>query len=458
VLVALGALAAAVLAAAVGAAQPAVSGEYVPGEVIVRFKPGMTSLARRSVLAAEGLSSPRELKLPGADLVQLPAGQSVTEGIQALEQHEDVLDAQPNFVYHADAYPNDPDMAQLWGLPRIHAPEAWDVATGSRDVVVAVTDTGIQVDHPDLSANIVPGGKDFYSLDDDPSDEYGHGTHVAGTIGAHGNDAVGVAGVNWNVGLLPVRVLGPTGSGTTSMIANGFAYAAAQGAKVVNASLGGGGYDATLEAVINSASNTLFVVAAGNGGADHFGDDNDAGSPVYPCNYPAPNLICVAATDATDTRPIFSNFGMTSVDLAAPGVSILSTWVGSDYAVLSGTSMATPHVAGAAALLWSRNPALTVAQVRADLLGTVDPLGLPVVSGGRLNLQRALAAAAPQASPPPAVVKPIAPRSVKRVKKQPVKVAMCHRGRTIKVLKSNVRKHRKHGDRLGACRKPKKRR
>jgi subtilisin family serine protease len=202
--------------------------------------------------------------------------------------------------------------------------------------------------------------------------------------------------------------------------------------------------------VINSAPNTLFVVAAGNGGFDHYGDDND-GNPVYPCNFPAPNIVCVAATDATDARAAFSNFGATSVDLAAPGVSILSTWVGSDYAVLSGTSMATPHVAGAAALLWSLNPALTVDQVKTALLGTVDPLGFPIVSGGRLNVRRAIeAVSAPPSPPRPAVVK--------RAKKRIVKVVLCHRGRTVKVLKSNVRKHRKHGDRLGACRKHRKRR
>ena len=451
-LVALAALAAAVLASAVAAAQPAVTGDYVPGEVIVRFKPGMKIAARRSVLADAGAGAPQPLAVPGADLVRLPAGQSVAEGIEALEQHGDVLDAQPNFVYRAETYPNDLRFAELWGLPRIHAPEAWDLATGSRDVVVAVADTGIQLDHPELAPNIVPGGWDFYSGDADPQDEYGHGTHVAGTIGARGNDGVGVTGVDWDVGLLPVRVLGPTGSGTTSMIANGFAYAATHGAKVVNASLGGAGYDPALEAVINASPNTLFVVAAGNGGADHYGDDNDTGSPVYPCNFPEPNIVCVAATDATDSRASFSNFGPASVDLAAPGVSILSTWVGSDYAVLSGTSMATPHVAGAAALLWSLNPALTVDQVKSALLGTVDPLGFPIVSGGRLNVRRAIesVSAPPAVAPKPAVVK--------RAKKRIVKVVICHRGRTVKVLKSNVRKHRKHGDKLGACKQHRKRR
>jgi subtilisin family serine protease len=454
-------LAAATVTSALAAPPPAAPAEYVPGEAIVRFKPGLRPAGTLSVLAAEGVTSARQLSLPGTAVVQLPPGESVADGVRSLEQHGEVLDAQPNFVYRAELYPNDVRIGELWALPRIHAPEAWDVTTGSRDVVVAVVDTGVQADHPDLSANIVPGGKDFYSDDDDPQDEHGHGTHVAGTIGARGNDLLGVAGINWSVGLLPVRVLGPTGSGSTSTIAEGFAYAAAQGARVVNASLGGAGYDPALEAVINAAPNTLFVVAAGNGGADHFGDDNDAGSAVYPCNFPEANVVCVAATDATDTRATFSNFGTTSVDLAAPGVSILSTWPGSDYNVLSGTSMATPHVAGAAALLWSRNPSLTVAEVKAALLATVDPLGLPLVSAGRLNVQRALAAVGPVVTPPMPVV-PTAPKPVKRVVKKKakkvVRVALCHRGRTIKVLKSQVRKHRKHGDKLGACRKPKRKR
>jgi subtilisin family serine protease len=214
---------------------------------------------------------------------------------------------------------------ELWGLQQpsdhdIDAPEAWDQTTGSSAVKVAVVDTGVAYDHPDLAPNMLPG-HDFYGNDNDPRDENGHGTHVAGTIGARGNNGIGVTGVNWNVSLIPVRVLGPDGGGTVETVTNGFAYAVAQGAKVVNASLGGGGYSQTVKDAIDAAATTtLFVVAAGNAA-----DDNDD-FPTYPCSYTSPNLICVAATDKTDALADFSNIGATSVDLAAPGTDILSTW------------------------------------------------------------------------------------------------------------------------------------
>ncbi|HKF90912.1 MAG TPA: S8 family serine peptidase, partial [Acidimicrobiia bacterium] len=199
-----------------------------------------------------------------------------------------------------------------------------------------------------------------------------HGTHVAGTIGARSN-GLGVVGVSWQVDLLPVRALGPTGSGTSESIANALIYAAQNGARVVNASLGGSSYDPTLEASVANAPGTLFVVAAGNGGQDRLGDNKDL-APVYPCNLPEANLICVAATDPTDSLATFSNYGPSSVDIAAPGVQVTSTWVGGIYAASSGTSMATPHVAGVAALMLARNPAASVAQLRATLLGSVDVL------------------------------------------------------------------------------------
>jgi subtilisin family serine protease len=403
--------------------------EFIPGEVIVRFKPKLSVDKRRAILAAETAAVDEQLGLPGASLVELPAGKSVRAAVADFEQHADVLYAQPNYVYYADATPTDPFFGLLWGLQNsgqlvedrsgtadadIDAPEAWTLATGSDAVKVAVVDSGVEYDHPDLAGNIASLGWDFYSNDPDPRDENGHGTHVAGTIGAQGNNGDGVTGVNWNVGLIPIRVLGPTGSGTTATVTQGFAYAAQHGARVVNASLGGGNWDPTLAATISSASGTLFVIAAGNGGIDALGDDNDL-LGHYPCSYTSENVICVAATDLDDGLASFSNYGATSVDLAAPGVKIGSTYVGGSYVYSQGTSMATPHVAGVAALLLARDPTATVARLRGALLSSVDVLphlATKVVSAGRLNAYRALLALAPPLLPPqPALPPPPPPAS-----------------------------------------------
>lgn len=446
-LAAIAALACAALVAARGAPAASITAEYVPGELIVQFKPGLRTAAETSILASEDATLEQRLAAPRSAVVRLPKGASVPAAVRSFELRAGVAGAQPNFVYRAQVIPSDLRFAEQWGLVRIGAPAAWDAGTGSRSVTVAVADTGVDLDHPDLSPNIAPGGHDFVGNDEDPSDEQGHGTHVAGIIGALGNDGRGVTGVNWNVGLLPVRVLDASGRGTTATIAEGFRYAASR-ARIVNASLGGAVNDPALEAAIAAYPETLFVVAAGNSGTS-----NDV-LPSFPCAYPEPNVVCVAATDATDALAYFSNVGPATVDLAAPGVSILSTWRDGDYYSASGTSMAAPHVAGAAALVWSRNPALNAAQVKSALLGSVDPLGLPLVSGGRLNVGRAVGAVAPPPPPPPpSPPAAAAPAVKKKVVKRVIRVTICHRGRTLKVRKSQVRKHRRHGDRLRACRR-----
>jgi thermitase len=421
--------------------------EFVPGEVIVRFKAGLGYQSRQGILWAEGARLDKQLGLPGAGLVKLPPGESVAAAVRAFERHADVLYAQPNYVYDADAIPSDPLFGTLWALHNagqpvdgvsgtdgadIDAPEAWSITTGSDAVKVAVVDTGVEYDHPDLAGNIAELGPDFYSGDLDPRDENGHGTHVAGTIGAQGNNGVGVTGVNWDVGLMPIRVLGPTGSGTTAMIASGFAYAAQHGAKVVNASLGGATFDPTLADTISAAAGTLFVVAAGNGGADRVADDNDlSGQQIYPCSYAFANVLCVAATDLSDALASFSNYGATSVDLAAPGVRIGSTYVGGTYVQNQGTSMATPHVAGVAALLLASNPAASVATLRGALLSSVDvlpPLGGKVVSAGRLNAHKALLALAPASALPQL---PPAPEPQPRSPLESACIVPHLRGRTV---------------------------
>ena len=294
---------------------------YLPGQVVVRFREHADRLSRRQALSAESASTVKPLGLPGLQLVRVKG--SVPAAIAALRTNPAVAYAEPNWIYRAQATPNDPRYSQLWGLAKINAPTAWNTTTGSAAVKVAVVDSGIATDHLDLAANIVPG-YDFVQGDSDPRDFNGHGTHVAGTIGARGNNGVGVTGVDWQVSLMPVRVLDGGGSGSNANVAAGFAYACSHGASIVNASLGGTGYSTAMRDAIAACPNTLFVVAAGNDGID---DDT---TPHYPCNYGAApdnlaNVICVAATDRNDMLAGFSNYGH-SVDLAAPGVDVPSTW------------------------------------------------------------------------------------------------------------------------------------
>jgi subtilisin family serine protease len=312
----------------------------------------------------------------------------------------------------ADAVPNDPSYGSLYGMGRISAPAAWNIATGGA-VKVAVIDTGVDYNHPDLAANIWtnPGeiagngvdddhngfvddihGWDFVNNDNNPIDDNSHGTHCAGTIGAQGNNGIGVVGVNWSTQIMALKFLSASGSGSNANAIRAINYAAQMGAKVISASWGGGGNDPALSAAIANASNTLFVAAAGNGGFDGVGDNND-GFPQYPSSYPHNNIIAVASTDSSDNLSSFSNYGPTSVDLGAPGSGILSTVLAGGYGTKSGTSMATPHVSGVAALLWAYDPTLTVAEVRGAILSNVDPLASlsgKVASGGRLNAFKAL--------------------------------------------------------------------
>src|SRR4051794_19468763 len=328
----------------------------VPGEIVVGFRSGVRASERSAARSAADVRAQRNLLAPGGQLVQAVNGQTVERAIAALERRSDVRYAEPNWIYHATTTtPDDPLFGSLWGLNNtgqpvnglaagtadddIDAPEAWDRNRGSASTVVAVVDSGVAYDHPDLAPNIWsnPGeiagngvdddhngrvddvrGWDFADGDNDPWDYQDHGTHVAGTIAARGNNGVGIAGVAWQASIMPVRVINGLGSGTSANIADGFTYAANNGAKVVNASLGGPAFSQAMSDSITTHPNTLFVVAAGNAG-----QNNDT-IPTYPCSYPAANLICVAATNNADALASFSNFGALSVDLAAPGVDIES--------------------------------------------------------------------------------------------------------------------------------------
>src|SRR4051812_48967640 len=330
----------------------------VPSEIVVGFRSGVDASERAAARSAADVQARRNLLVRGVQLVEVVSGQTVQEAITELEQRSDVRYAEPNWIYHATSTtPNDPLFSSLWGLDNvgqavngqaagtvdadIDAPEAWDRNRGSASTVVGVVDSGVAWDHPDLAPNIWsnPGetagnsvdddgngkvddvrGWDFVDGDNNPWDYEDHGTHVAGTIAARGDNGVGLAGVAWQASIMPVRALDASGSGSNANITDALAYAANNGAKVVNASLGGSGRSQAMSDAITNHPNTLFVVAAGNG---LVGQNNDT-TPTYPCSLTAANLICVGATGNSDALASFSNYGAVSVDLAAPGVDILS--------------------------------------------------------------------------------------------------------------------------------------
>jgi subtilisin family serine protease len=352
---------------------------------------------------------------PGAGTSDVVGWAGRTRGVAAVE---------PDFAIAPTALPADPSFDRLWGLRNlgqpggvdIRAETAWNTTTGSRSVVVAVIDTGVDHRHADLAANIwtnpreIAGdridndrngfvddvhGFDFANGDGDPMDDNGHGTHVAGTIGAVGNNSVGVTGVAWQVSIMPLKFLSGSGSGSTSNALAAINYATQMrrdfGVNIVatNNSWGGGGFSTLLRDAIDAGGRAgiLFVAAAGNSGA------NIDVSPQYPAAYPGGSVVSVAAAARDNSLAGFSNFGAGSVDVAAPGVGIYSTVPGNAYATYSGTSMATPHVTGTVALLAAAYPTAHAGQIRAAILGGVTPLaGLAgrVASGGLLNAAGAL--------------------------------------------------------------------
>ena len=377
-----------------------------PSELIVRFDSGATAADRLDAREEARTGFERRLPVQGMQLVEVDPGQSAAAAERALDRADGVLYAEPNVVRSGFLRPGDPYFSVLWamentgqsirgttGTPDADADvtEAWDAGVAG-GTVVAVIDTGADTAHPDLSPNLLPG-HDFVANDDNPADENGHGTHVAGTIAADGGNGIGVVGVADNAAkVMPLRVLDGNGSGTVSNVIMAYAYAAQHGAKVVNLSLGSSSSSRAERDAIAAFPSMLFVAAAGNGGADGVGEDNDA-IGTYPCAYQLPNVVCVAASDNRDQLAGFSNYGASSVHLAAPGVSIASTWPAGGYSWSSGTSMATPHVSGAAALLWAAAPGAQPTDISSSLLGGVDALPAftgRTVSGGRLNVLRSL--------------------------------------------------------------------
>jgi subtilisin family serine protease len=409
-----------------------------PHGVIVRFEGGTSGSERADARADADVRPGTPLPVSRMEVVSPERGTTVGEAVRKLEDNPDVAYAEPDVSRTALATPSDPLFAYQWALHNvgqtvggytgtpgddIAGTSAWNVATSAPGIVVAVVDTGVDLTHPDLAPNLwhnpreVPGngidddgngyiddvvGWDFNGNDAQPQDAYGHGTHVAGIIAARGNDGVGVTGVAWQAGILPLQALGADGSGRASDVISAWAYAARMGVPIVNASIGGAGSSQAERDVIASASNTLFVVAAGNSGSD-----NDT-TPEYPCSYDLPNVLCVAATDSNDTLASFSNRGPGAVDLAAPGVAIASSYPGGRWMLMSGTSMATPYVSGVAALALARNPGISAAQLRDLLLSKVTPepsLRGVVATGGVLDAAAVLGAprSAPAARPVPGV-------------------------------------------------------
>jgi len=393
---------------------------FVPGEVLVSFRPSATPAAIGALHAAVGARVTGAIPGLGVQVVSVPAGNE-RAAIARYEADPLVRYAEPNLIFHATYVPNDPYYAGLYNtsnagainqywLPRINAPAAWDATRNlTTDVMVAIVDTGVDYDHPDLSAKVARNasgaviGYNFVAGNADPKDDDGHGTHCAGIAAAATDNAIGVAGASFNsVKIMPVKVLDATGSGTLANVANGILWAANNGAKVISLSLGASTYSQTIQDAVTSAWNkgAVIVAAAGNDGRQTI-------------SYPGGNLyaLAVAATDETDATASFSNWGI-DIGTAAPGVHVLSTmptysvYLNTQYGyfmnydALNGTSMATPVIAGTAAMLMANDPSLTNVATVQLLQRTADNVAGTAGGGwdihygyGRVNSGNAVARA-----------------------------------------------------------------
>ena len=405
--------------------------EHVPTELIVKFKDSST----RGTEAVRGLGGrvKYQFKTRGATVFKF--GNLLSEAdllakAKQLNARQDVEYVEANTIIRVNRLPDDTEFSKQYGMHNsganggvagadIDAAKAWDVSVGSKDVLVGVIDTGIDHSHPDIAPNYWtnPGetgvdsngkdkstngvdddangyvddfrGWDFVNNDNDPMDDHAHGTHCAGVIGARGNDGAGVAGVNWNVSLVGLKFLSGSGSGTLEDAVKAIEYGTTLGVNLTSNSWGGGGYSPTMFDAISSADarGILFVAAAGN---DSNNNDN---RPSYPASYDVPNVVSVAASDNKDQMAYFSNSGIRTVHVAAPGVDVWSSVPGGRYQNMSGTSMATPHVAGLAALIKGAIPDATSAQVRSRIINGVDRSdywSTRVSSGGRINAANSL--------------------------------------------------------------------
>ena len=381
-------------------------GQYDPNTLLVQFRTDASDDDKDGCCRKVGLGAIDKYKIvDGLALIHVSNGDPVA-AMAALAGEASVLRAGLNYIVSTQVVPNDPLFGSTWGMNNttsqlndIDAPQAWDIYTGDPNYRVAVIDTGIDFNHPDLQGNIWvnPGeiandgidndgngyiddvrGWNFVTNTNNPQDGNGHGTHVSGTIAAKGNNGIGVAGVAWNAKIVPLKFLSDTGSGTTANAIKAIDYCTANGIKLSNNSWGGGLFDSLLlQAITNAgAVDHLFIAAAGNSAL------NIDVSLSYPASYNLSNMVNVASTTNTGTLSVFSNFGVATVHVGAPGSNIFSTWpialtvVGqpNGYNSISGTSMAAPHVTGLAALLRGKMPSWTATQVRSAILGSTKPL------------------------------------------------------------------------------------
>lgn len=359
------------------------------GEVVIRVKPGFTAQNAAEAINAQVKKNFTIGEMKYAVLT-LDAGTTVQDALNKLDGNKAIDFVEPNFIYKASVIPNDPEYtARQYCHQRMDSEEAWNVTTGSSSVVIAIVDTGVNGLHQEFSGRMTSGydAVNNYPLTgNENSDDYGHGTHVAGIAAATGNNGIGMAGVDWNCRIMPIKVLDSSGSGSNDTIAQGIEFAANNGANVINMSLGGKGLSKSIEDAINLANQNgaVVVVAIGNSGT---------ASVEYPAA--SQGVIAVGSSNAKDEMSSFSTRGY-YISVCAPGEEIYSTSMEGAYVTFSGTSMATPQVAGAASLLMAANPTWTPNQIRSQLEGTADDIlgiGFNSSSGyGRINLANALSA------------------------------------------------------------------
>ena len=391
-----------------------INNDYVQGRVIVAFREDPTYL--NSLIFFEKNSIVSGIEVEGIEILHRPHDpqysshypeksdcdyhialirlkdkrkETTIKAIDILKQNPHVLYAEPDCLMHLDRVSNDPHFSVLWGMKKIRVPSAWNGFYGSAQVVVGVVDSGIDYHHQDLVNNIWANqggegncGWDFFYDAHDPMDKNSHGTHVAGTIGAVGNNGIGVVGVNWNVKMAALKITGNSGVVCASAAIKAIEYGIDNKIPVLNNSWGGRIYCESLKATIDQYGG-LFIASAGNNGLD-----NDI-YPHYPASYECDNIISVAATDYSDVLTSFSNYGASTIDIAAPGTEIYSSVLNNSYGFKSGTSMAAPHVAGAAALLKGYRPDLSTPEIKDIILSSVDRIPSlygKVLTDGRLNV------------------------------------------------------------------------
>jgi thermitase len=356
--------------------------DFSSEQILVKFKPDVALPEATQIHRQLGGQAKAAIPGVGVEVIKVPKGK-VKDKAKAYSSNPRVAYAEPDFLTQALGSPDDPYLSKQYGLTKVEAPEAWEVTAGSPSINIAILDTGVDLDYPDLAGKIVSNIN--FSSGATVDDVHGHGTHVAGIAAAMTNSSVGVAGLGYSCSIMNVKVMGDNGGGTYSAIASGIIWAADNGAEVINMSLGGSGYSSTLEDAVDYAwsKGVVVVAAAGNNGDT---------SPIYPAH--CINCIAVAATDAIDERTSWSNYG-DWVDVAAPGNCIYATLKDNSYGYKSGTSMASPHVAGLAGLVFTTltdvdgNGYLND-EVRSRIESTCDDIGVEGIGAGRINAAQAV--------------------------------------------------------------------